>query len=692
MGSVTNSLTSSANTLTNTPVTSSNSATSTNTNTTGIFTGTSAYSNDFQNVISRAVAIASLPINLLTSQQTALNSQSTELTTLNTKFTALDTAIQGIGTALGGSSFQSTSTAPTAVTATLSAGATEGVYNITVINQGSAATSLSTATWNQPTLSSGQTANYGLVIGNQVYNVTTSDNSAQGVAAAINAQYGSQVNAVAVNVGTNDWRISLQSNTLATMNLNLIQIPSSSHTTSLQTQNSTGYAVSLSTSTWNSAGGPYNLIVNGTNYAFAPTSDSAADVASAINSTAAANGLSVYAQVVNVGTASNPDNRIQLEGTTPGAMTLNISNGASGGLQTQQTAATSMTTSTWNSAADAAGTQSEYTLVVGSNQYNFVASDNSAQSVAAAINSQFGSKVNAAVVDLGTGGNHDYRITLQDKTGTNPTLNIEQTTATVLQTQTVQNMGAQAEYSLDGAAPAYSNSSSIQVANGVTLNLLGTNSGNPVSVTVTQSSSALNTALSSFADAYNACVDEIDGQRGQLAGPLQGQPILTQLQEALSNISLYGAGGSVATLHDLGLDLGPDGHLTYTSTNFLLAAFSNTVGVDSYLGTAPDPTAIPGTSAATGTGFLGAASAALTNLLDPTAGLIPTSQTDLQNQITNIGTQITTKQDQVDAMQTQLTNQMAASDAMIASMEQQYSYLTSMFQAQQTSNQMYAQG
>jgi hypothetical protein len=76
MGSVTNSLTSTANTLTNTPVTSSNSTTSSNTNTTGIFTGTSAYSNDFQNMISRAVAIASMPINLLTSQQTALTNQS----------------------------------------------------------------------------------------------------------------------------------------------------------------------------------------------------------------------------------------------------------------------------------------------------------------------------------------------------------------------------------------------------------------------------------------------------------------------------------------------------------------------------------------------------------------------------------------------------------------------------------------
>jgi hypothetical protein len=58
-------------------------------------------------------------------------------------------------------------------------------------------------------------------------------------------------------------------------------------------------------------------------------------------------------------------------------------------------------------------------------------------------------------------------------------------------------------------------------------------------------------------------------------------------------------------------------------------------------------------------------------------------------QITNIGNQITNKQNQVYQLQTTLTNQMAAADALIASMEQQYSYLSNMFQAQQTAAQMY---
>src|SRR5208283_2953424 len=79
------------------------------------FTGTSAYSTDFNNVVARAVAIAQLPITQLTTEQTALTNQSTELSTLDTKFTALQTAIQAIGTAIGGSSFQTSVSSPNVV-------------------------------------------------------------------------------------------------------------------------------------------------------------------------------------------------------------------------------------------------------------------------------------------------------------------------------------------------------------------------------------------------------------------------------------------------------------------------------------------------------------------------------------------------------------------------------------------------
>src|SRR5262249_998307 len=151
MGSISNSLSS----LLTPTATSGSSSSSSPANPTGIFKGASAYSQDFQNVINRAVAIASLPVNLLTNQQNALTNQSSELATLDTLFNKLQTSVQGIGSAISGSSFQADYSAPNVVGATLSDGATEGVYSINVTGIGAYATTLSASTWNGAPASGG---------------------------------------------------------------------------------------------------------------------------------------------------------------------------------------------------------------------------------------------------------------------------------------------------------------------------------------------------------------------------------------------------------------------------------------------------------------------------------------------------------------------------------------------------------
>jgi flagellar capping protein FliD len=100
--------------------------------------------------------------------------------------------------------------------------------------------------------------------------------------------------------------------------------------------------------------------------------------------------------------------------------------------------------------------------------------------------------------------------------------------------------------------------------------------------------------------------------------------------------------------------------------------------VDSFLGTA------------TTGGFLEAATNAMTGLEDPTTGIIKTDETDMQNQITSLNSQISTRQDQVNTLQQNLTTQMDAADAAIATMEQQYTYLSGMFQAEQVANEQYS--
>jgi flagellar hook-associated protein 2 len=644
------------------------------------FTGNSAYSADFANVISRAVAIASLPITQLTNNKTTLTGQSTELTTLDTKFTALQTAVAAVDTALGGSAFQTDVSSPNVVNVSLADGAQEGYYTMNVSSIGAYESSMSTANWNVPEVANTPTT-FTLVVGNQNYSVTAADNSAQSVADAINANYGNLVQATTVNVASGDTRIALQSATLGATNLDILNISPSATPTSLQTQAPTGYAVSETAATWDASGSTpntYTLTVGGSKSTFTAASNSAADVAAAINTTY---GGQVNAMVADYGTSTNHDYRIFLQSTTAGAQTLDLAKADGVSLQTQQAAATSRTTATWDGTADAAGSRSTYTLVAGANQYTFTPADNNVGSVASAIDALYGSQVQATVVDLGSGGSHDYRISLQSKTGAT-TLDLQKTTGTNYQTE--QTAGSLASYEVNNSGVTNTSTTrNITISNGVTATLVGTSGGTPagttaVGITVTRSTSALDTALAGFTAAYNAAVTEVNGQRGQSGGALQGNSIVNQLSGILSNISTYSANsGQIGGLAALGLDLGTNGQITYNSLTLMSADLASSTGVTAFLGSA------------TGGGFLKNATAALASLEDPTTGLLKTTETDLKTQTTNLGTTIASKQAAVDAMQLNMQNQMAAADALISSMEQQYNYLSGLFQAQQTADAMY---
>jgi flagellar hook-associated protein 2 len=452
-----------------------------------MFAGTSEYSADLQDVITRAVAIATMPITQLQNQQTFLTGQSDALTTLDTDFTNLQTAVAGIGTAMSGSSFNADvsnadGTASTAVAATLSDGAAQGVYAIDVKDIGAYATSMSTSSWDSTETVSGTPDPFKLVVttsaGTNSYTITGTDDSAGAVAAAINASYGNLVNAT----------------------------------------------------------------------------------------------------VVNVGTDATPDDRISLQAASLGPMTLNIQNAAGTSLQTQ---------------------------------------------------------------------------------GTTP--------------------GSLATYQVDDSGNDVTSASrTVTVSDGVDLTLQSADSGNDVYVTVTQSPSALDTAMSTFVSAYNQAVKDVDAQRGQSAGALQATPILTELQQTLATISTYAASGQISGLNDLGMQLQDDGSLQYVEGTLLSADIQNPTAVTSFLG------------AAGVAGFLKAATDALTDLEDPTTGLLKNAETNTQTQIANIGNQITAAQAQVTQLQTNLTNQMADADTLISDTQQQYSEISGMFSAMQTEDQMYA--
>jgi len=562
MGTVSNSLTSTAST----PTTVSTSSST-------MFNGTSQYSQDFQNVITRAVAIASLPITLLTNQQTTLNNESTELTKVDGDFTALQTAVQGIQAALNGSSFNTDISDPTVVSASVADGAQQGNYSIQVLNPGAYETSLTTSTW----ASTGAPAAYTLVVGSNTYSISATDDSAATVASTINAQYGNLVDATVVNVGsstTPDYRISLQSATLGQVNVDIED--SSQPPNSLQTQQNASSAALASyevdgsgiTQTSDTAsvsiatGLTLNLLKTGTTNVTVTRSTSA--LSSALSAFASAYNAAATEVAAQRGTSAGPLqgqsivfdlsqalSSMGIYNTSSGQVTnleqLGLDLGANGQftyspltmastdltnsadvtafLGSSTANASSLTTSTWVSS----GGPATYTLVVGSNDYSVSATDDSAATVAAAITAQYGNLVQASVVNEGTSGAPDYRISLISATTGPMNLDIRNASGTSLQTQQ-----------------------------------------------------------------------------------------------------------------------------------------------------------------ANGGGFLGVVSNALNNLEKPTTGEVKTTEANLTSEISTIGAQISTKQAQVDQLQTNMENQMTTADALIANMEQQYTYMTDLFQAQQTSNLQYA--
>jgi flagellar hook-associated protein 2 len=350
--------------------------------------------------------------------------------------------------------------------------------------------------------------------------------------------------------------------------------------------------------------------------------------------------------------------------------------------------ASSMTAASWVDQTNPSGEQHTYQLWIGdkqdpANEIDITPADNSAATVAATINAKAGDKVHATVVNVGSNDSPDYRISLQAVAlGATPLDIVDGSSS--LQTQMVD--GAPAQYvvnnakTADGLSPLVvtSTSRSVNISTGLTLNLLASAPDNPVTITLSRSPSALSNALASFASAYDAAVNALDQQHGNAQGALAGQSVVNTLGQTLSSLATYTVPGSqIGGLKALGLDLDKTGQLTFTPANLTATAASNYSGITAFLGSA------------TGGGFLKTATDALNGVEDATSGIIKTAESSTQDEITRSNNQISTKQDQVDQLQQNLQQQMAAADALIASMEQQYSYLSNMFQAMATASQQY---
>jgi flagellar hook-associated protein 2 len=320
-------------------------------------------------------------------------------------------------------------------------------------------------------------------------------------------------------------------------------------------------------------------------------------------------------------------------------------------------------------------TSSSFTLTVNGTTTTINPDSNTLSSLAQAINAA-SAGVQASVINTG-GSTPQYQLVLRSTELGPDTIQLNDGSQDLLDTLTT---GGLATYDVNGLGNSIqSNSRTVTLAPGLTINLLqATPSGQPVTVTVSRDASSASTAVSNFVTAYNAVHTELESQVGQSGGSLQGQNIVYQLFNSLSQMALYsGSSGAVRTLADMGVTLDDTGQLTFDSSQF------NSDSVDAlqnFLG-----------GASTG-GFLQAATNALNGVEDATSGSLKMAIQDLNGQIANENDQISTEDQKIVDLQNNVTQQVAAADALIASLESQKTYMTGLFQSMMYSNEYSTNG
>ena len=304
-----------------------------------------------------------------------------------------------------------------------------------------------------------------------------------------------------------------------------------------------------------------------------------------------------------------------------------------------------------------------FTLTINSTSYTLNPSGSNLNALAASIN-QSGAPVQATVINIGTPSQPDYRLALQATSVGSNTIQLTGGSQSLLTTLAAGN---NASYTVNGQPPSgiSSNSRTVTIAPGLTANI---EKAGTATISVSGSTSEIGTALTQFASAYNAVVDELNKNRGKSGGALTGDSTVLSAAAALSSIANYSTSGAGFTsLESIGLGFDQNGHLQFDSTQIGSLSQAQIAQLTAFLG-----------SPASG-GFLQAASTTLTGLVDPASGLLTQAVNSTNDEITQQAQLINADQDKVNALQQSLEAQMSAADALITSLEQQNNFITGLF-------------
>lgn len=234
-----------------------------------------------------------------------------------------------------------------------------------------------------------------------------------------------------------------------------------------------------------------------------------------------------------------------------------------------------------------------------------------------------------------------------------------------------------AKATVNGIAVTSTSNAMTGVIEGLTLNLnkvTGLNTGTAINITASADTASVQTAIKTFASAYNAMVSYIGNQTkydptSKSGGVLQGDSAATNLQARLRTMvgTTSGASSAFGRMSDIGLEVQRDGTLTVSQAKLdaavgklseLKKAFSN-----SDMGNSAN------------SGFARRYSELATQALG-VDGTISTRTAGLQKLITKNGEDQTALNTRVDSFQARLVAQYTALDSNVARLNSLSSYVT----------------
>jgi flagellar hook-associated protein 2 len=233
---------------------------------------------------------------------------------------------------------------------------------------------------------------------------------------------------------------------------------------------------------------------------------------------------------------------------------------------------------------------------------------------------------------------------------------------------TLAQSATDASYILDGVARTSASNSITDAAPGISLNLTGTNAGNPTSISFSDPTQVLTTGMNDLVTALNSIVTQLNTDIAA-GGPLADNPGAQALQQALSGLSSTkvmpdAATGQPSTLGDLGLTTNKDGTFTLDTkilgkalqTNAAAVAAMFTTGANGIYATI-DNLSLNASNSADG---------------DSLAGQV----SDMQSQQSTIKSQLSTIATEQATLRTQLLTQYAALDSVVTADKSTQSFLT----------------